>query len=197
MSGDAASVQVSLTLGTRGINYAPSSACSSGSDAIGQAYELICQGTAPVIVAGGTEAPVVPLALAAFGNIGALSKRNDDPKAACRPFDAERDGFALGEGAGIMVLEEAGHALGRGAPILAEIIGYSNTSDSFHLTRPSPDGEGAARAIGWPWSGPASPRTRLTISRPTARPPSSTTSPRPMSSRRSSASGRSVYRYPP
>jgi 3-oxoacyl-[acyl-carrier-protein] synthase II len=147
MSGDAASVQVSLTLGARGVNYAPSSACSSGSDAIGQAYEMIRQGIAPVIVAGGTEAPVVPLALAAFGNIGALSKRNHDPEGACRPFDAERDGFALGEGAGMMVLEEAGHALGRGAPVLAEIIGYSNTSDSFHLTRPSPEGEGAARAI--------------------------------------------------
>jgi 3-oxoacyl-[acyl-carrier-protein] synthase II len=147
MSGDAASVQVSLTLGTRGVNYAPSSACSSGSDAIGQAFEMIRQGIAPVIVAGGTEAPVVPLALAAFGNIGALSRRNNDPKGACRPFDAERDGFALGEGAGMMVLEEAGHALGRGAPVLCEVIGYSNTSDSFHLTRPSPDGEGAARAI--------------------------------------------------
>jgi 3-oxoacyl-[acyl-carrier-protein] synthase II len=147
MSGDAASVQVSLTLGTRGVNYAPSSACSSGSDAIGQAYELIRRGTTPVIIAGGTEAPVVPLALAAFGNIGALSKRNDDPEGACRPFDAERDGFALGEGAGMMVLEDADHALDRGATILAEVIGYSNTSDSFHLTRPSPDGEGAARAI--------------------------------------------------
>ncbi len=147
MSGDAASVQVSLTLGTRGVNYAPSSACSSGSDAIGQAYEMIRQGITPVIIAGGTEAPVVPLALAAFGNIGALSKRNDEPKAACRPFDAGRDGFALGEGAGMMVLEDAEHAVSRGAPILAEIIGYSNTSDSFHLTRPSPGGEGATRAI--------------------------------------------------
>jgi 3-oxoacyl-[acyl-carrier-protein] synthase II len=147
MSGDAASVQVSLTLGARGVNYAPSSACSSGSDAIGQAFEMIRQGFTPVIVAGGTEAPVVPLALAAFGNIGALSKRNDDPAGACRPFDAERDGFALGEGAGMMVIEEARHALKRGAPILAEVIGYSNTSDSFHLTRPSPEGEGAARAI--------------------------------------------------
>ena len=147
MSGDAASVQVSLTLGARGVNYAPSSACSSGSDAIGQAYEMIRQGITPVIVAGGTEAPILPLVLAAFSNIGALSRRNDDPKGACRPFDAERDGFALGEGAGMMVLEEAGHAERRGAPIVAEIIGYSSTSDSFHLTRPSPGGEGATRAI--------------------------------------------------
>jgi 3-oxoacyl-[acyl-carrier-protein] synthase II len=147
MCGDACSVQVSLTLGTRGVNYSPSSACSSGSDAIGQAYELIGAGSAPVMVAGGTEAPVIPLALAAFGNIGALSKRNHDPHGACRPFDAERDGFVLGEGAGMMVLEEAEHAVSRGAPILAEIIGYANTSDSFHLTQPSPDGEGATRAI--------------------------------------------------
>jgi 3-oxoacyl-[acyl-carrier-protein] synthase II len=147
MCGDACSVQVSLTLGTRGVNYSPSSACSSGSDAIGQAYEVIRQDLAPVVVAGGTEAPIIPLALAAFGNIGALSKRNQEPRAACRPFDAERDGFVLGEGAGMMVLEEARHALRRGAPILAEIIGYSNTSDSFHLTQPSPNGEGATRAV--------------------------------------------------
>jgi 3-oxoacyl-[acyl-carrier-protein] synthase II len=147
MSGDAASVQVSLILGARGINYSPSSACSSGSDAIGQAYELIRRGDARVMVAGGAEAPVVPLVLAAFGNIRALSTRNDNPKLACRPFDAERDGFVLGEGAAIMVLEDADHALERGAPILAEIAGYGASSDAFHLTQPSPDGEGAIRAV--------------------------------------------------
>jgi len=91
MTGDAASVQVSLTLGTKGVNYAPSSACSSGSDAIGQAYEMIRQGNARVMVAGGAEAPIIPLVLAAFGAIRALSTRNDNPQAACRPFDAERD----------------------------------------------------------------------------------------------------------
>ena len=147
MTGDAPGVQVSIILGTKGINYSPSSACSSGSDAIGQACEIIHQGNAKAIVAGGTEAPITPLVLAAFGNIRALSTRNDNPQAACRPFDAERDGFVFGEGAAMLVLEDAEHALERGAPILAEIIGYSNTSDSFHLTQPSPNGEGAARAV--------------------------------------------------
>ncbi|MFC1939738.1 beta-ketoacyl-ACP synthase II [Chloroflexota bacterium] len=147
MSGDAASVQVSLTLGTKGVNYAPSSACSSGSDAIGQAFEEIRHGNAKVMVAGGAEAPVIPLVLAAFISMRALSKKNSIPAAACRPFDGMRDGFVLGEGAGMLVLEDATHALERGAPILAEVIGYSATSDAFHLTQPSPYGEGAARAV--------------------------------------------------
>ncbi len=147
MCGDAASVQVSLILGTKGANYSPSSACSSGSDAIGQAYEIIRRGNAKVMVTGGTEAPVIPLVLASFGAIRALSTKNHNPWAACRPFDAERDGFVLGEGAAMMVLEDATYALERGAPILAEIAGYSATSDAFHLTQPSPDGESAARAI--------------------------------------------------
>ena len=147
MTGDAPAVQTSLILGTKGINYSPSSACSSGSDAIGQAYELIRQGSTRIIAAGGTEAPITPLVLAAFGNIRALSTRNDNPKEACRLFDAERDGFVFGEGAAIMILEDIDFALNRGAPILAEIIGYANTSDSFHLTKPSPDGEGATRAV--------------------------------------------------
>jgi len=147
MTGDAPSAQVSLILGAGGVNYSPSSACSSGSDAIGQAYEIIREGNAKVMIAGGAEAPVVPLVLAAFNSIRALSTRNDGVQAACRPFDAERDGFVLGEGAAIMVLEDATHALGRGAPILAEIIGYSATSDAFHLTQPSPNGEGATRAL--------------------------------------------------
>jgi len=147
MTGDAASVQVSLTLGAKGMNYAPSSACSSGSDAIGQAYEVIRQGFAKVMVAGGTEAPIAPIIVAAFGAIRALSTKNDNPTAACRPFDAERDGFVLGEGAAMIVLEDATYALERGASILAEIVGYGATSDAFHLTQPSPDGEGAARAV--------------------------------------------------
>jgi len=147
MTGDAASVQVSLILGARGLNYSPSSACSSGSDAIGQAYQAIQQGDAKVMVAGGTEAPILPLVLAAFNSMRALSTRNDGVQAACRPFDAERDGFVLGEGAAIMVLEDATHALERGAPILAEIVGYSATSDAFHLTQPLPNGDGAARAL--------------------------------------------------
>ena len=147
MSGDAAPVQVSLILGTRGVNYSPSSACSSSSDAIGQAYEIIRGGGADVMIAGGAEAPIMPIILAAFNSCRALSTKNDGAETACRPFDAERDGFVLGEGAAIMVLEDATHALERGAPILAEISGYSATSDAFHLTQPAPEGEGAARAL--------------------------------------------------
>ncbi len=147
MSGDAASVQVSLILGTKGINYSPSSACSSGSDAIGQAYEIIKGGGAKAIIAGGAEAPIMPIILAAFNSCRALSTNNNGVETACRPFDAERDGFVLGEGAAIMVLEEANYALERGALILGEVIGYSATSDAFHLIQPSPDGDGAARAL--------------------------------------------------
>ena len=99
------------------------------------------------MVAGGTEAPIMPLVLAAFGTIGALSTKNHNPKTACRPFDAERDGFVLSEGAAILVLEDATYALERGAPILAEIIGYGATSDAFHLIQPSHNGEGACRAV--------------------------------------------------
>lgn len=147
MTGDAPTVQVSLLLGTKGLSYSPSSACSSGSDAIGQAYQVIKAGDAKVMVAGGTEAPITPIVLAGFGAIHALSRRNDGVQAACRPFDAERDGFVLGEGAGVMVLEDASYAVERGAPILAELVSYSATSDAFHLTQPPPDGEGAARAV--------------------------------------------------
>jgi 3-oxoacyl-[acyl-carrier-protein] synthase II len=147
MTGDAAPVQVSLLLGTKGINYSPSSACASGSDAIGHAFEMIRQGKSKIMIAGGTEAPVMPLVLAAFGSMRALSTRNDNPVEACRPFDANRDGLVLGEGGAVMVLEEATHAQERGAPIEAEIIGWGSTSDSFHLTQPSPDGAGAARAV--------------------------------------------------
>ncbi len=147
MIGDAAPVQVSLVLGTKGLNFAPSSACSSGSDAIGQAYELIRTGHARAMLAGGTEAPIIPLVMAAFGNIRALSTRNEDPQGACRPFDMERDGFVIGEGAAIIVLEDEAFALKRGAPILAEMASYGSTADAFHLTQPDPAGEGAARAI--------------------------------------------------
>jgi 3-oxoacyl-[acyl-carrier-protein] synthase II len=147
MIGDAAPVQVSLVLGARGPNYAPSSACSSGSDAIGQAYEIIRRGDAKVMIAGGAEAPIIPIVLAAFCSIRALSTKNDNPAAACRPFDAERDGFVLGEGSAIMVLEDAEYAVERGAPILGEILSYSSTSDAFHLIQPSPDGVGASKAM--------------------------------------------------
>ncbi|GAF72210.1 unnamed protein product, partial [marine sediment metagenome] len=138
MTGDAASVQVSLVLGIHGPNYSVSSACSSGADAIGHAYELIRHGGATAMLAGGTEAPIFPVPVAAFNACRALSTRNHVPQGACRPFDAERDGFVLGEGAAVMVLEDLDHALERGASILAEIVGYSATSDAFHILQPLP-----------------------------------------------------------
>ena len=147
MSGDAASVQVSILLGTKGVNYSTSSACASGSDAISHGFDLIRQGYAKTIIAGGTEAPVAPLIIAAFGAMRALSTRDGDPKAACRPFDLERDGVVMGEGASVIILEDAESARERGAPILAELVAYGASSDAFHLIQPSPDGEGAARAV--------------------------------------------------
>jgi 3-oxoacyl-[acyl-carrier-protein] synthase II len=147
MTGDAAAVQISLLLGARGLSYSPSSACASGSDAIGQAFTLIRQGQAKAMLAGGTEVPVIPLVMAAFNAIRALSTKNDDPKSACRPFDMARDGFVMGEGSAILLLEEAVSARQRGAPILAELVSYGVSSDSFHLIQPSPDGEGATRAV--------------------------------------------------
>jgi 3-oxoacyl-[acyl-carrier-protein] synthase II len=147
MTGDAPSVQVSLLTGAMGPNYAPSAACSSGSDAIGQAYNTIRLGDARMMIAGGTEAPLMPIVIAAFSNIRALSAKNDIPQEACRPFDVKRNGFVMGEGAAIMILEEEAHALERGAPILAELVGYGATSDAFHLIQPLPDGASAARAV--------------------------------------------------
>jgi 3-oxoacyl-[acyl-carrier-protein] synthase II len=147
MTGDAASVQVSLILGAKGVNFATSSACSSGSDAIGHAYNLIQLGDAKIMVVGGTEAPIMPIVIAAFSNIRALSAKNENPKEACRPFDAKRNGFVMAEGAGVMVLEEADYANARGAPIIAELAGYGATSDAFHLIQPAPDGASAASAV--------------------------------------------------
>lgn len=147
MTGDAASVQTSLLLGAKGPNYSPSSACSSSSDGIGHACELIRYGEARAMIAGGAEVPIIPICLAAFNAARALSVKNGQPKFACRPFDAERDGFVLGEGAAILALEDLEFALERGAPILAEVIGYSANSDAFHITQPSPNGEGATKAL--------------------------------------------------
>ncbi len=148
MTSDAATVQVSLILGAKGPNYALSAACCSSSDSIGHAYETIRRGEAKVMIAGGTEAPIMPISIAAFNSAGVLSTRNSEPQTACRPFDAERDGFVLGEGAAMIVIEELNHAIDRGVHILAEIIGYSANSDAFHITQPSPNGEGASKALG-------------------------------------------------
>jgi len=146
MLPDMASGNVSMKLGLKGINYSPVSACATGTDAIGQAFDLIVKGDIDYAVAGGSEAAICPIAIAGFDSCRALSS-NQDPESACRPFDKERDGFILGEGAGILLLENYDHAVKRGANILAEVIGYGASSDAHHITQPSPGGEGAARAM--------------------------------------------------
>ena len=146
MLPDMASGNVSMKLGLKGINYSPVSACATGTDAIGQAFDLIVKGDIDYAVAGGSEAAICPIAIAGFDSCRALSS-NQDPESACRPFDKERDGFILGEGAGILLLENYDHAVKRGANILAEVIGYGASSDAHHITQPSPSGEGAARAM--------------------------------------------------
>ena len=146
MLPDMASGNVSMKLGFKGINYSPVSACATGTDAIGQAFDLIVKGDIDYAVAGGSEAAICPIAVAGFDSCRALSS-NQDPESACRPFDKERDGFILGEGAGILLLENYDHAVKRGANILAEVIGYGASSDAHHITQPSPGGEGAARAM--------------------------------------------------
>jgi len=147
MITDMAGAQVSITLGVKGPNVCTTSACSSGSDAIGVAYELIKRGDTQVVIAGGSEAIINPLGITAFNALKAISTRNDEPQLASRPFDAERDGFVISEGAGILVLEDLVHAQKRGANILAEIIAYGSSADAFHVTQPCEDGEGAARAM--------------------------------------------------
>jgi len=147
MINDMAAGQVSIYLGIKGPNFCTTSACSSGSDAIGTAFETIKRGDAQAIFAGGSESISNPLGYAAFNASKALSTRNDDPQKASRPFDTERDGFVISEGAAIMVLENLEHALKRGADIIAEVISYGDSGDAFHVTQPREDGEGAARAI--------------------------------------------------
>src|SRR5262245_5317926 len=142
-----AAAQVAIALGARGPNSCPTTACAAANHAIGDAFKIIQRGDADVMLAGGTEAAITPLAVAAFGNMQALSTRNDDPKRASRPFDRDRDGFVMGEGAGILVLEEREQAKQRGARIYAEIAGYGMTGDAFHMTMPDPGAQGVARCI--------------------------------------------------
>src|SRR5919199_2024210 len=138
---------VAIQAGAKGPNFAVASACATAGHALGEATEMIRRGDAEVIIAGGAEAPVTRIGLAAFDSMRALSRRNDEPERASRPFDAERDGFVLAEAAGILVLESLEHALKRDARIYAEIIGYGATADAYHITAPSEGGEGAARAM--------------------------------------------------
>ena len=144
---DIAAGIVSMQWNAKGPNYATVSACATSAHAIGDAYRTIQYGDADIMITGGAEATVTPMAIGGFANMKALSERNDSPETASRPFDATRDGFVMGEGAGILILEELEHALNRGATIYAEIAGYGATGDAYHLTAPAPDGEGAQRAM--------------------------------------------------
>ncbi|MCS7190963.1 MAG: beta-ketoacyl-ACP synthase II [Fimbriimonadales bacterium] len=147
MIADMASGFVSIQFGLKGPNLCAVTACSTGADAIGLAARLIQYGDADVILAGGSEAAIEPIGIAAFCAARAMSTRNDDPEHASRPFDAERDGFVMGEGAGVLVLESLEHAQARGARIYAEVLGYAATADAYHVTQPDPEGDGAARAM--------------------------------------------------
>jgi 3-oxoacyl-[acyl-carrier-protein] synthase II len=142
-----ASGLVSMYFNLRGPNFATCSACATANHAIGEAWRTIKMGDAQVMFAGGAEATVIPVGIGGFCAMRAMSTRNDDPKHASRPFDKERDGFVMGEGAGILVLEDLEHAKNRGARIYCEIAGYGNTADAHHLTSPSPGGEGASRSM--------------------------------------------------
>jgi 3-oxoacyl-[acyl-carrier-protein] synthase II len=139
--------QVSIRFGAKGPNSATCTACSASAHAIGDAFEIIRRGDADAMIAGGSEAAITPMGVGGFGALRALSTRNDEPRRASRPFDRDRDGFIIGEGAGVIVLEELEQARRRGAPIYAELVGYGMSADAFHITAPSEDGDGAIRVM--------------------------------------------------
>jgi 3-oxoacyl-[acyl-carrier-protein] synthase II len=147
MMANAIAGHASIMCNFAGVNFNVTTACAAGSHAMGEAARLIWDGSADAVLAGGAEAGVTPLVMAAFARMGALSFRNDDPTHASRPFDADRDGFVLGEGAGFVVMESLAHAKKRGANILAEVVGYGRSGDAHHITAPLPDGSGAARSM--------------------------------------------------
>ena len=147
MLPDMASGQVSMLTGAKGANYSTVSACASGSDSIGMAFEAIRRGDVDAVITGGSEAAICPIGVAGFNSCQALSKKNDAPNQASRPFDSERDGFVLGEGAGILILENETSMNQHGGSPIAEMVGYGSTADAYHITQPGPEGEGGARAM--------------------------------------------------
>jgi len=147
MIADMAPGQVAILLGAKGPNFCITSSCASGADAIGVSLEMIRRGDAQAMITGGTEAQIIPITIAGFGAARAISTRNDEPQKASRPFDAERDGFVIGEGSAILILEDLSFATKRGAPILAEIVSYGATADAYHITQPAEGGEGGVRAM--------------------------------------------------
>lgn len=147
MIANMASGNIGIYFGAKGPNKSIVTACAAGTHSVGDAFELIKNGRAIAMIAGGTEASITPFAMNAFANMKALSTRNDEPTKASRPFSADRDGFVMGEGAGVLILEELEHAKARGAKIYAEVIGYGETCDAYHITAPADGGEGAARAF--------------------------------------------------
>jgi len=147
MLPDMASGQVSIMTGAKGANYSTVSACASGAASIGMAFEAIRRGDVDIAITGAAEAAICPVGVAGFNACQALSKRNDDPKGASRPFDSDRDGFVLGEGAGVLIIETETSMINRGASPIAEIVGYGATADANHITQPGPEGEGGARAM--------------------------------------------------
>ena len=139
--------QISMTLNAKGPNMTIVTACASGTNALGESFRIIERNDADIMITGGTEASITPIAVAGFCSMKALSTRNDEPTKACRPFDKDRDGFIMGEGAGVLILEELNHAKERGAIIYGEIVGYGSTADAYHVTAPAPEGEGAFKAM--------------------------------------------------
>ncbi len=145
--GNMAPGMISIIFGPKGPNSSVATACAAGTHAVGDAFQIVKRGAADAMITGGVESVITPTCIAGFGAMKALSTRNDDPQKASRPFDKDRDGFVVGEGAGILIIEELDHALERGAEIYAEIIGYGMSGDGYHMTSPPPDGEGAARCM--------------------------------------------------